>query len=71
MPLLIQWKMTKYLVTMDYQKSLMKYFGGDVQIPILLSVNDAFIKEVVSTSQKQVVMKLIEDFLRTGDQIPC
>ena len=31
-------------------KKFDEVFWGDVQIPILSSVNDAFIKEVVSTS---------------------
>ena len=41
-------------------KKFDEVFWGDVQIPLLSSVNDAFIKEALSTSQKQVVMKLIE-----------
>ena len=32
-----------------------------VKIPLLASINDAFIKEELSTSQKQAVIKLIED----------
>ena len=49
----------------------------DIKIPLLTSINDAFIKEELSTSQKQAVIKLIEkktettDLLRTGDQHTC
>ena len=48
----------------------------DIRIPLLASINDAFIKEELSTSQKQAVIKLIEkrqtkNLLRTGDQYPC
>ena len=32
----------------------------DIKIPLLTSINDAFIKEELSTSQKQAVIKLIE-----------
>ena len=32
----------------------------DTKIPLLASINDAFIKEELSTSQKQAVIKLIE-----------
>ena len=41
-------------------KKFDEVFWGDVQILLLSSVNNAFIKEALSTSQKQVVMKLIE-----------
>ena len=34
-------------------------FWDDVKIPLLASTNDAFIKEELSTSQKQVAIKLI------------
>ena len=49
-------------------------FQNNVKILLLASINDAFIKEELSTSQKQAVVKLIEkntetkDLLRTGDQ---
>ena len=60
--------MTKRLVMMNYE-----VFQDDVKIPLLASINDAFIKEELSTSQKQAIMKLIEkkteakDLLRIGD----
>ena len=41
-------------------KEFYEVFWDDVKIPLLASVNDAFIKEELSTSQKQAVLKLIE-----------
>ena len=35
-------------------------FQNNVKILLLASINDAFIKEELSTSQKQAVIKLIE-----------
>ena len=35
-------------------------FWDDVKCPLLASINDAFIKEKLSTSQKQAVIKLVE-----------
>ena len=64
--------MTKRLVMMNYE-----VFQDDVKIPLLASINDAFIKEELSTSQKQAIMKLIEkktetkDLLRIGGQYLC
>ena len=43
---------------MDYQKSFMKYFG--MMSKLLASINDAFIKEELHTSQKQAVIKITE-----------
>ena len=40
-------------------KEFYKVFWDDVIIPLLASINDAFIKEELSTSQKQAVTKLI------------
>ena len=40
---------------MDYQ-----VFWNDVKVPLLISINDVFIKEELSTSPKQAVIKLIE-----------
>ena len=58
-------------------KEFYEVIWDDVKFPLLASINDAFIKEQLSTSQKQAVIKLIEkkrqpkDLLRTGDQHPC
>ena len=41
-------------------KEFYEVFWDDVKIPLLASINDAFIKEELSTSQKQAVLKLIE-----------
>ena len=41
-------------------KEFYEVFWNDVKIPLLASINDAFIKEELSTSQIQVVIKLIE-----------
>ena len=35
-------------------------FWDDIKFPLLASINDAFIKEELSTSQKQAVIKLID-----------
>ena len=56
MTLLSQWKLTKHLVV----KNFYEVFWDDVKIPLLSSINDAFIKEALSTSQKQAGIKLIE-----------
>ena len=40
-------------------KEFDKVFWDDVIIPLLASINDAFIKKELSTSQKQAVTKLI------------
>ena len=42
-------------------KEFYEVFWNDVKIPLLASINDAFIKEELSTSQKQAVIKLIEN----------
>ena len=69
--------MTKHLVMIDYQKEFYEISWDDVKNPLLASINDAFIKEELSTSQKQALIKLIEkktetkDLLRTGHQHPC
>ena len=58
-------------------KEFYEVFWNGVKIPLLASINDAFITEELSTSQKQAVIKLIEkkrqtkNLLRTGDQYPC
>ena len=41
-------------------KEFYEVFWNDVKITLLASTNDAFIKEELSTSQKQAVIKLIE-----------
>ena len=41
-------------------KEFYEVFWDDVKFPLLASINDAFIKEQLSTSQKHVVIKLIE-----------
>ena len=41
-------------------KESYEVFWDDVKIPLLASINDAFIKEELSTFQKQAVIKLIE-----------
>ena len=41
-------------------KEFYEIFWDDVKIPLLASINGAFIKEELSNSQKQVVIKLIE-----------
>ena len=56
-------------------KEFYELFWDDVKIPLLASINEAFIKEQLSTTQQQAVIKLVEkidrDLLRTGDQYPC
>ena len=60
-------------------KEFYEVFWDDVKFPFLASINDAFIKEQLSISQKQAVIKLIgerkkkqaKDLLRTGDQYRC
>ena len=41
-------------------KEFYEVFRDDVDIPLLASINDAFMKEELSTSQKETVIKLIE-----------
>ena len=41
-------------------KDFYEVFWDNVKIPLLVSVNDAFIKEELSTSQKQAIIKIIE-----------
>ena len=41
-------------------KEFYEVFWDDVKFPLLASINDAFIKEQLSTSQKQAVIKSIE-----------
>ena len=41
-------------------KEFYEVFWNDIKITLLASTNDAFIKEELSTSQKQAVIKLIE-----------
>ena len=41
-------------------KEFYEVFWNGVKIPLLASINDAFITEELSTSQKQAVIKLIE-----------
>ena len=41
-------------------KEFYEVFWNDVKISLLASINDAFIKEELSTSQKQALIKLIE-----------
>ena len=41
-------------------KEFYEVFWDDVKFPLLSSINDAFIKEQLSTSQKQTVIKSIE-----------
>ena len=41
-------------------KEFFEQFRDDVKVPSLASVNDAFIKEELSTFQKQAVIKLIK-----------
>ena len=41
-------------------KEFYEVFRDDVEIPLLASINDAFMKEELSTSQKETVVKLIE-----------
>ena len=41
-------------------KEFYEEFWEDVKFPLLATINYAFIKEQLSTSQKQVVIKLIE-----------
>ena len=42
-------------------KDFYEVFWNGVKIPLLASINDAFIKEELSTSQKQAVIKFIEE----------
>ena len=49
--------MTKHLVMMDYEE-FYEEFWGDVKTPSLASINDAFITEELSTSQKQAIITL-------------
>ena len=44
----------------ELSKEFHEFFWDDVKIPLLASINDAFIKEELSKSQKQAVIKLIE-----------
>ena len=41
-------------------KDFYEVFWNDVKVPLLISINDVFIKEELSTSRKQAVIKLIE-----------
>ena len=41
-------------------KDFYEVFWNDIKIPLLASINYAFIKEELTTSQKQAVIKLIE-----------
>ena len=43
----------------ELSKERYELFRDDVKIPSLASINDAFIKEELNTSEKQAVMKLI------------
>ena len=57
-------------------KQFYKVFWDGVKIPLLASINNAFIKEELITSQKQLVIKLIDKktpekfLLSAGDQYP-
>ena len=41
-------------------KDFYEVFWDDVKIPLLTSINDAFTKEELNTSQKEVLIKLLE-----------
>ena len=41
-------------------KDFYEVFWDDVKIPLLTSINDAFTKEGLNTSQKEVLIKLVE-----------
>ena len=44
----------------ELSNEFFEVFWDDIKFPLLASINDAFIKEELSTSQKQAVIKLID-----------
>ena len=48
------------MVNDGLSKEFYEVLWDDVKVPLMASINDAFIKEGLSTSQKQAAIKLIE-----------